>query len=56
MFALAPLLVFLPLLGLAINIAIGGRVSEKVCDYVGADGWADDAMRGLRLCNRLIRK
>ena len=38
------------------RIIIGGRVSEKVCDYVGADGWADDAMLGLRVCNRLIRR
>lgn len=37
-------------------IIIGGRVSEKVRNYVGADGWADDAMLGLRLCNRLIRR
>jgi methanogenic corrinoid protein MtbC1 len=35
-------------------IVIGGRVSAKVSTYVGADGWADDAMIGLRLCNRLI--
>lgn len=38
------------------RIIIGGRVSEKVCNYVGADGWADDAMLGLRVCNRLIRR
>lgn len=37
-------------------IIIGGRVSEKVSKYVGADSWADDAMLGLRLCNRLIRR
>ena len=37
-------------------IIIGGRVNAKVNTYVGADGWADDAMLGLRLCNRLIRR
>jgi methanogenic corrinoid protein MtbC1 len=38
------------------RIIIGGRVSEKVSQHVGADGWADDAMIGLRLCHRLIRR
>jgi methanogenic corrinoid protein MtbC1 len=37
------------------HIIIGGRVNEKVNQYVGADGWADDAMIGVRLSNRLIR-
>ena len=37
------------------RIIIGGRVNEKVNQYVGADGWADDAMIGLRLCQKLIR-
>ena len=41
---------------IAPQIIIGGRVNEKVSEYVGADGWADDALIGLRLCNRLIRK
>lgn len=38
------------------RIIIGGRVNEKVNQFVGADGWADDALMGLRLCNRLISK
>jgi len=38
------------------RIIIGGRVNEKVNQYVGADGWADDAMIGLRLCHKLIRR
>jgi methanogenic corrinoid protein MtbC1 len=38
------------------RIIIGGRVNEKVARYVEADGWADDAMIGLRLCNKLIRE
>lgn len=38
-----------------IQIIIGGNVNEKVCKFVGADGWADDALIGLRLCQRLIR-
>lgn len=36
-------------------IIIGGNVDQKVSQFVGADGWADDAMIGLRLCQRLLK-
>ena len=32
----------------------GGRVSESVMNYTGADAWADDAARGVRVSNELI--
>ncbi|HEY3277296.1 MAG TPA: cobalamin-dependent protein [Syntrophorhabdaceae bacterium] len=37
------------------EIIIGGIVDEHVCRHVGADGWANDAMKGVRLCQSLIR-
>ena len=33
---------------------IGGRVDELVCKDVGADYWANDAMEGVRLCQKII--
>lgn len=33
---------------------IGGRVSSRVCTEVGADAWADDGMRGVRLCQQIM--
>ena len=36
-------------------IIVGGIVDERVCRYVEADGWANDAMRGVRLCQDLMR-
>ncbi|HZK25738.1 MAG TPA: cobalamin-dependent protein [Oscillospiraceae bacterium] len=32
----------------------GGRVSEAVMEHVGADAWADDAARGVRLTKELL--
>ncbi len=32
----------------------GGQLSEKVCQYVGADHWTTDAVTGVELCQRLI--
>jgi methanogenic corrinoid protein MtbC1 len=32
----------------------GGQLSEKVCEYVGADHWATDAGAGVELCQRLM--
>jgi methanogenic corrinoid protein MtbC1 len=32
----------------------GGQLSEKVCQYVGADQWTVDAVTGVELCQRLI--
>ncbi|MDH4138822.1 MAG: cobalamin-dependent protein [Anaerolineae bacterium] len=32
----------------------GGQLSEKVCEYVGADHWTTDAGAGVELCQRLI--
>ncbi len=33
---------------------IGGRVDELVCEEVGADFWANDAMKGVRLCQKIM--
>ncbi|MDI6895576.1 MAG: cobalamin-dependent protein [Bacillota bacterium] len=32
----------------------GGRADESVKQYSGADAWADDAAKGVRLCKELI--
>jgi methylmalonyl-CoA mutase cobalamin-binding domain/chain len=32
----------------------GGQLSEKVCQYVGADHWSTDAVTGVEQCQRLI--
>jgi methanogenic corrinoid protein MtbC1 len=32
----------------------GGQLNEEVCQYVGADQWATDAVTGVELCQRLI--
>jgi methanogenic corrinoid protein MtbC1 len=32
----------------------GGQLTEEVCEYVGADHWATDAVTGVELCQRLI--
>jgi methanogenic corrinoid protein MtbC1 len=37
------------------RIIIGGMVDEKVCRHVGADAWSNDAMNGVRLCQRFTR-
>jgi methanogenic corrinoid protein MtbC1 len=39
----------------SIPIIIGGRsINDQVCQYVGADYWAVNAMDGVRLCQRLL--
>ena len=35
-------------------IIAGGRLDEKVCEYVGADYWTTDAMTGVELCRHLM--
>ena len=35
-------------------IIAGGRLTEKVCEYVGADYWITDAVTGVELCRRLM--
>jgi methanogenic corrinoid protein MtbC1 len=32
----------------------GGMIDEQVCRYVGADYWVNNAMDGVRLCQRLM--
>ena len=32
----------------------GGQISEEVCQYVGADYWTTDGVKGIELCKRLI--
>ena len=40
-----------------IPIIIGGnQLTEEVCQYVKADYWVNDAMIGVRLCQRLMTK
>jgi methanogenic corrinoid protein MtbC1 len=34
----------------------GGQLSEKVCQYVGADRWSTDAVTGVEQCQRLISR
>lgn len=39
----------------SLPIIIGGnQLSEQVCQYVGANCWANDAMEGVRLCQGLM--
>jgi methanogenic corrinoid protein MtbC1 len=39
----------------AIPIVVGGnQLNEQVCQYVGADGWVNDAMTGVRLCQKWL--
>ena len=33
---------------------IGGRVDDALCKEVGADFWTNEAMRGVRLCQRIM--
>jgi methanogenic corrinoid protein MtbC1 len=33
---------------------IGGRVDELVCKEIGADYWTNDAMKGVRLCQKIM--
>ena len=42
---------------LSIPIIVGGgMIDEQVCHYVGADYWVKDAMSGVRLCQKLMKK
>lgn len=34
----------------------GGRADESVMKYTGADAWADDAAKGVRICKQLINR
>ena len=35
-------------------IIVGGnQINQQVCDYIGAGAWVNDAMAGVRLCQRL---
>ncbi len=39
----------------SVPIIIGGnQLNEQVCQYVGADHWVNDAMTGVRLCQKLL--
>lgn len=38
-----------------IKIIIGGApIDDDICDYVGADGWAEDAVKAVNLAKKLI--
>jgi methanogenic corrinoid protein MtbC1 len=34
----------------------GGMVDQQVCDYVGADYWVTDVMKGVEVCQRIMRE
>ena len=34
----------------------GGLLNDQICEYVGADDWAIDAMSGVRLCQQFIAR
>lgn len=34
----------------------GGTVEDQVCRYVGADSWSNDAMEGVRICQRFVER
>jgi methanogenic corrinoid protein MtbC1 len=34
----------------------GGLLNNQICEYVGANSWATDAMSGVRLCQQLITR
>jgi methanogenic corrinoid protein MtbC1 len=36
------------------SYAVGGRVDEIVCKNAGADCWANDGMKGVRLCQKIM--
>ena len=40
--------------GSVIPIVLGGQVDEQIRRYAGADHWTNDAMEGVRLCQRLV--
>lgn len=35
---------------------IGGLVNEEVCNFVNSDYWTTDAMKGVRLCQHIIKE
>lgn len=42
--------------GARVPVILGGApVTQKVCEYAGADGWCTDAVAGVRLVSRLLR-
>jgi methanogenic corrinoid protein MtbC1 len=42
--------------GPAPSFIIGGMVDERVCEHVGADHWATDAMVGVHRCQEIMRE
>lgn len=43
-------------LGIHVPVVLGGApVTEKVCEYTGADGWCTDAAAGVHLVRRLLK-
>ncbi len=33
----------------------GGMINEQVCRFVGADYWTNDALKGVRICEQIVR-
>lgn len=33
----------------------GGMMNEQICRFVGADYWTNDALKGVRICEEIIR-
>ncbi len=39
----------------SILIIGGGMMNEQICRFVGADYWTNDALKGVRICEEIIR-
>jgi len=33
----------------------GGMINEQICRFVGADYWTNDALKGVRICEQIVR-
>jgi methylmalonyl-CoA mutase cobalamin-binding domain/chain len=43
--------------GPSIPVIIGGSLlTQKICDFIGADYWTKDAMQGVRICQSIVEK
>jgi methylmalonyl-CoA mutase cobalamin-binding domain/chain len=40
-----------------VPVIIGGSLlNQKICDFIGADFWTNDAMEGVRICRQIVEK
>ncbi len=33
----------------------GGMINEQICQFVGADYWTNDALKGVRICEQIVQ-